>query len=242
MDAKAGFSEYSVDTKRLADSLLKGESPLSASHEKMISLVNPEARVLEVGCANGFISSRLKEKGCRVTGVEIDPEFAESAKKICDEVICGNIEDETILGKISGEFDHILFGDILEHLKDPMVVVDRLKTFLTSDGTIIASLPNIAIWWMRRDMIRGRFIYTDTGLLDRTHLRFFSYCTAKQFFQDLALTIIDIHTTANDFPFKKRLLKSFPRISERVGVWLAKKRPNLFGFHFVFVLEKNLPA
>ncbi|MBU1627807.1 class I SAM-dependent methyltransferase, partial [bacterium] len=191
------FAEYSKETKKLADSLLKGEIPLSTSHKKMIEIVSPSSNVLEIGCANGFMSAKLKEKGCMVTGVELDHEFAEKAKKSCDKVIIGDIEDEKILGLLKGEFQHLIFGDILEHLKDPMYVVFKLKSLLSNDGSIIVSLPNIGIWWMRRDMLRGQFVYTNTGLLDRTHLRFFCYCTAKQFFQDLDLKIQDIHITSN---------------------------------------------
>ena len=236
------FAEYSKETKKMVESLLKGEIPLSASHERMIEIVNPSSKVLEIGCANGFMSIKLKEKGCEVTGVEIDNEFAEKAKEVCDEVINGDIEDEEILGKLKGVYNHIIFGDILEHLKDPWHVVYRLKTLLKEDGSIIVSLPNIGIWWMRRDMLRGQFVYTDTGLLDRTHLRFFCYCTAKQFFEDLHLEIKDIHITSNDFPLKNRLTKLFPRFSgiiEKMGYRMAKNRPNLFGFHFVFEVKKR---
>ena len=121
----------------------------------MIEIVKPDSRILELGCANGFMSEKLKEKGCNVTGVEIDPEFAEIAQEYCDQVITGDIEDEKILDDIKGEFNHIIFGDILEHLKDPMFVVYKLKSLLSENGTIIASLPNIGIWWMRRTRTRS---------------------------------------------------------------------------------------
>ena len=232
------FSEYTRETKNLADSLLKGEIPLSRSHLKMIELVKPGSKVLEAGCANGFMSLKLKAEGCRVTGIEIDPEFAETARDCCDEVIAGDIEDDETIGKIKGDFDYIVFGDILEHLRDPADVVEKLKPMLKGDGLIIASLPNIGIWWMRRDMLRGQFVYTDTGLLDRTHLRFFCYCTAKKFFEELDLVIQGIHVTSNDFPLKSRLIKLFPKFAESMGGWLAGKRPNLFGFHFVFEVKK----
>jgi 2-polyprenyl-3-methyl-5-hydroxy-6-metoxy-1,4-benzoquinol methylase len=236
------FSKYSDETKDLADLLLQGKLPLSKSHIKMIDLVEPNSRVLEIGCANGFMSAKMKEKGCVVTGVELDSDFAKKAKENLREVVIGNIEDENVLKAIKGKFNHIMFGDILEHLTDPFKVVKSLLSSLSPQGTIIASLPNICIWWMRRDMLRGRFLYTDTGLLDRTHLRFFSYCTAKQFFNDLNLDIKDIFITSNDYPLKQRLIKLMPRFTrsfERFGDTLAKKRPNLFGFHFVFVVRQK---
>jgi len=237
------FSKYSKETKNLADLLLKGEIPLSSSHLKMINLVENESKVLEVGCANGFMSAELKKKGCDVTGIEIDSEFADKAKENADEVIVGNIEDPKTSEHIKGKFDYIIFGDILEHLIDPFNAVIKLKPFLSKDGTIIVSLPNIGIWWMRRDMLRGQFFYTDTGLLDRTHLRFFCFCSAKQFFQDLDLDIRNIFVTSSDFPFKNRLIKLFPALSktiEKFGDKLAMKRPNLFGFHFVFVVKPKI--
>lgn len=236
------FRGYTKEIKELADQLLEGKLPLGSSHEKMISIVNPGSKVLEVGCANGFISAKLKQKGCDVTGVEIDPELAEKARKSCTRVITGDIEDDAISRSIDGEYDHILFGDLLEHLVDPFHVVNCLKDRLKADGTIIASIPNIAIWWMRRDLALGKFAYQDTGLLDRTHLRFFTYCTAKKLFELCDLEIMHIYVTSNDFPLKRRLVKLLPGFKnsiERFGEWLAQKRPNLFGFHFVVVAKKR---
>jgi O-antigen biosynthesis protein len=236
------FKGYTKEIKDLAEQILQGKIPLGPSHEKMISLVNPNTDVLEIGCANGFISSKLNAKGCKVTGVEIDPELSEKAKKFCSNVITGNIENESTLKSITGEYDYILFGDILEHLIDPFYIVNSLKEHLKNDGSIITSLPNIAIWWMRRDLALGKFVYHDTGLLDRTHLRFFTFCTINKFFDMSNLDITNLHVTSNDFPLKNRLKKLLPRFKdsiERFGERIASKRPNLFGFHFVIVAKKR---
>ena len=142
----------------------------------MVGLVPEGARVLEFGCATGYMSSVLKSReGCTVTGIEISPEAAEIAREHCDRVIVGDAE-ELDYGELLGKerFDAILFADVLEHLKrtrrgpraDPTLPRDR--------GTVIASIPNIAHGSVRLALLAGEFRYRELGLLDNTHLRFFT--------------------------------------------------------------------
>ncbi len=110
---------------------------------------------------------------CEVVGVEIDTKSAHKAKKFCNEVIVGDVESLKLSTKYHYYFDYILFADVLEHIKEPLLVLKKFKKYLKDDGCIIVSLPNISYWRMRIKFLFGNFEYNETGLLDNTHIRFF---------------------------------------------------------------------
>jgi 2-polyprenyl-3-methyl-5-hydroxy-6-metoxy-1,4-benzoquinol methylase len=147
----------------------------------------PGDRIFEGGVSSGYLSRRFVESGRIVDGVEIDPEAARQAREICDKVWVGDLEkmncDEF------GQYDLILFGDVLEHLVDPVAVLRRLREHLNPPGVLVASIPNVANWSMRLRLLAGRFDYTDRGLLDRTHLRFFTKRTAVRLIEDGGFTV-----------------------------------------------------
>lgn len=141
---------------------------------KEIELVGFSKRVLEFGCYNGFVSRVLKERDCRVTGIEIDKEVAEIAKEFCKDVIIGDIEEIDYEKVLKDKYDVALFGDVLEHLKNPENILRKVQPFLKEDGFIVISIPNIAHWSIRLQLLKGDFDYVDMGILDETHLRFFT--------------------------------------------------------------------
>lgn len=137
--------------------------------------------VLEVGCGIGSTLAWLKQSGrCGTSvGVELDPAAAESAREVVDEIYCGNAE--TIdLG--SHRFDLVLLLDVLEHLVDPWRFLERLrKKHLQPGAMVIASIPNIRNYRVIKALVfRGEFNYQDAGILDRTHLRFFTRSSAMK--------------------------------------------------------------
>jgi SAM-dependent methyltransferase len=159
-------------------------------------MIGGNKRVLEFGCASGYVSRVLRDQGCRVVGIEIDPEFASQAKEFCEEVIIGNAEDldlESILGERS--FDVAVFGDVLEHMGDPLGMLRRVRQWLVPDGYVVASLPNIAHGAVRLALLEGRFDYTPEGLLDETHLRFFTLDTIKDLFHQAGFVLAETRRT-----------------------------------------------
>jgi len=131
--------------------------------------------VLEVGPATGYVTEALKERGCRVVAIEIDPVAAELAAGFCERMLIGDIETLDLDRLLKGElFDVIMFGDVLEHLVDPGRVLHDVGRFLKPSGRLVVSVPNVAHGSIRLGLLNGRFDYVDTGLLDRTHLRFFT--------------------------------------------------------------------
>jgi 2-polyprenyl-3-methyl-5-hydroxy-6-metoxy-1,4-benzoquinol methylase len=156
------------------------ERGLGAAARLMLAEVHDGARVLDVGCATGYIAARLAERGCPVTGFEVDPASAALAEEHCERVIVGDLESPADRAAIPAGFDVVLLGDVLEHLVDPWAALSFVRGLLTPDGVVVTSIPNVAAWTVRLELARGSWRYTETGLLDRTHLRFFTRRTAHE--------------------------------------------------------------
>ncbi len=144
--------------------------------------VAPGARVLEVGPGDGVVGAWLAaNKGCRVVGVEYVPQAAQAAAAHFDHMITGSIEDPQVQAEVRtlAPFDAIIFADVLEHLTDPWRVLRSLRPLLSPAGVLLLSVPNIAHWSARANLLLGRFDYTDGYLMDRTHLRWFTWKSAR---------------------------------------------------------------
>lgn len=168
----------------------------NSGHTMMIELIGSNKRVVEVGCATGYMSKLLSERGCRVVGVELDPEAASQAKEFCEDVIVGDVETLDLpetLGR--GNFDVVIFGDVLEHLRDPLSAVRGIRPLLVPGGYVVTSIPNIAHGAVRLALMLGRFDYRPLGLLDDTHLRFFTRTSLEQFFRDAGFVPVEIRRT-----------------------------------------------
>lgn len=132
--------------------------------------------VLEVGCAEGHTGAVLKEEGRarRVVGIELMDVAADQARIVLDQVLSGNIE-QMDLPFLEGQFDVIILADVLEHLVDPWSTLRRLKFYLKTNGLVIVSLPNVRNWRISMSLFfLGNWEYQDEGIMDRTHLRFFT--------------------------------------------------------------------
>lgn len=181
------------------------------AHAKMVQLVGKNKKVLEIGCATGYISKKLKENGCQVIGIEIDSSAGRIAKRYCKNVIIADVES---LKKISYKnFDVLLFGDVLEHLKDPSNVLKRFRKYLKKNGYVVLSVPNIAFWFIRLKLLFGKFEYGDYGILDRTHLKFFTLKSLKKLLDDGGYKIVKIDVTPRSMsPLINWLIYGFTKL------------------------------
>ncbi|MEI7593270.1 MAG: class I SAM-dependent methyltransferase [Actinomycetes bacterium] len=157
----------------------------------VLDVTNPGDRVFEGGVSSGYFASVLVRAGLRVDGHELDPNVAVRAREVCDNVYVGDL---TIFDPeaLDGMYDVLLFGDTLEHLPDPAQVLRGLKTKLRPGGSLIVSVPNIANWAIRLSLLAGRFNYTDRGILDRTHLRFFTVHTLAEMLGDAGFEVTSL--------------------------------------------------
>lgn len=160
--------------------------------EDLIALLPPDAkRVLDIGCGRGSMAEHLKERGIEVVGVEKNAEYAKEAEKYMKKVIVGDIEMITLPFE-EGYFDCIVFGDVLEHTVNPWKAVEKCKRYLKDGGCFIASIPNISHYSIIQNLLRGKWEYEDSGLMDKSHLRYFTLDTIKRLFSEAGFEIIDI--------------------------------------------------
>ena len=137
-------------------------------------MVEAGQRVLELGTGPGTVTRILHSKGCKVTGVEMDPESMAMCAPFCERTLQANLEDPQWHQSLAGEkFDVVLCADVLEHLRDPQPLLSLLPQFLNETGCVLISLPNASHLSVVASLMAGRFPYQTKGLLDKTHLRFF---------------------------------------------------------------------
>lgn len=141
----------------------------------IIERLQPGASVLDVGCAGGDLGAALVSAGYTVTGIENDPARCERAATRLSRVYEKDIDDDSIRNIVSEQFDAIIFGDVLEHVRDPQSVLCEAADLLNPEGFICASIPNIAHGTARIALLEGRWDYKEEGLFDRTHMRFFTH-------------------------------------------------------------------
>ena len=146
------------------------------SHYHIVQRIPRYAQVLELGCGDGSMSRMMKEHcQAKVFGVEKDPNLAWQAQRHCDYVFTEDLDDPHSLDALQFEkFDVITLVDVLEHLKHPQALLERLKPFLMDESIILLSVPNVAHVSVRLELLTGDFRYEDAGILDSTHLKFFT--------------------------------------------------------------------
>jgi len=157
----------------------------NGSYAKLLRHVSANSDLLELGPATGRMTEELRSRGCRVLAVERDVEAAALASAFCDTILVEDLDSfdpESALAPRT--FDTILAADVLEHLRDPVSLLVRLRPYLRENGSVLASLPNVAHGSVRLALLEGRFPYANSGLLDLTHLRFFTEESAHQLFTD----------------------------------------------------------
>ena len=155
-------------------------------NERLFAAVPARAkRVLEVGCARGRLGHELKlqDPSRYVAGVEQDPIAAQAAGERLDDIFVLDVQIDTPPIE-SGSLDCLLLGDVLEHLLDPEDVLRRYRDLLANDGLVLISVPNIQHFSVIKSLLRGDFMYQPSGLLDGTHLRFFTYMSFAKLMLD----------------------------------------------------------
>lgn len=146
-------------------------------------------RIFEAGCGAGQFAAQLRTPQRELWGVELDPESASAARKVLDKVFCGDID--SLLAELPAHyFDCIIFNDVLEHLVDPFDLLRNLHAHLAPGGVVVASIPNVRYFFNLRELLLERqWRYRDYGILDRTHLRFFTRYSIEDMFRDAGYTL-----------------------------------------------------
>jgi 2-polyprenyl-3-methyl-5-hydroxy-6-metoxy-1,4-benzoquinol methylase len=197
-------------------------------------------KILDVGTASGYLGKIWTARGHSVSGIEYDAAIAEKARSYYDSFQIADLE--TFAFPYRREFDYIVFADVLEHLRDPADVLRRCLPALKESGKIIISVPNIANWVIRLGLLFGKFDYMERGILDRTHLRFFTLRNLKKLMGEVSCEVLDVIPTPLPvqlvFPFTESGLFA-PFHEAHYAITRAWK--TLFAYQFVITAAPSGP-
>lgn len=176
------------------------EKDANTSWYKAFHLVPEKSTVLDVGCSSGNFGAELTaRKHCVVDGIEIDPSDSKKARAKLRKVYQLDIERDD-LSDLTDTYDIVYFGDVIEHLVDPSAALKKIVTLLKPGGKILFSIPNMAHVAIRLLLLKGNFEYTETGLLDKTHLHYYSLDEVYRVFQEAGFNIDHIDFVEQDYP------------------------------------------
>lgn len=208
------------------------------AHSQLMRLIPSGARVLELGCATGYLSGYMEQAlGCQVIGMEMHPPSVEIARTRCTAVYQADLDAPCILDQAAehGPFDVLLAAAVLEHLKYPERLLCDAKPLLKPGGRIIVSLPNIANWRIRLNLLRGRFDYEDYGIMDRTHLRLFTLKTGHELIASAGYAVDAVHIAGSG-------------VQNAVNAWYRRRKRPLpqrliwpEGFAYELIYVASLP-
>jgi len=180
--------------QNLHDLLEKPDGYYTQTRPEMLEYIPSDCKkILDVGCGSGVFGQQLKQKShVEVWGIELDHDIAGIAKEKIDKVLVGDVFD--MIDKLPDAFfDCIVFNDVLEHLVDPFTVLSNIKSKLTKNGIIVCSIPNVRFFFTLKDLlIKKQWKYEDAGILDKTHLRFFTQKSIADTLDSLEYDIIKI--------------------------------------------------
>ena len=189
-----------------------GESYYAHERPELVAQVSENAeRILDLGCGEGLMTTAIKRdrKAQEIWGVEVVASVAEKARTnpAFDKVLCGDLE--TLVDELPDQhFSHIIAGDVLEHLVDPWIVLEKLRHKLMPSGQFICSIPNIRNFsFVAKLLFKGRFEYKDSGVMDRTHLRFFARKDVELLFTGAGFQNVRIQPVRPKKNFSKRIMR-----------------------------------
>jgi 2-polyprenyl-3-methyl-5-hydroxy-6-metoxy-1,4-benzoquinol methylase len=197
-------------------------------------LVDPDGRrILDAGCGTGALASALKAAGAgQVAGIESHPDAARRAREELDVLVEGDLlEIELPFG--AGEFDYLIFADVLEHLADPDRALDRLLPLLKDGGRVIVSVPNMRFYLVLLRLALNRWSYTDTGVRDRTHLRIFTRPSLEEMLSAHGLAIERMERNYRVFEDQSQMGRVGALATRVARRTIAPLFPDLFAYQFI---------
>jgi 2-polyprenyl-3-methyl-5-hydroxy-6-metoxy-1,4-benzoquinol methylase len=200
------------------------------AHAKLVAAVGTGKRVLDVGCSSGYLAQPLAARGNTIVGIELDADAARAAEEFCEHVLVGDIETMD-LPLEPASFDVVLCGDVVEHLRDPVAALGRLRPLLVPGGRLVVSTPNVANWAIRLSLLGGRWRYTDRGILDRSHTYLFTRASLRD-----ALEAAGYRVERIDFSVP---VPGGSDALDGAAYAVGRLRPGLFAYQFVAVAHTS---
>ena len=212
-----------------------------SSHDLLrekIRALSPGLRLLDLGAAGGHLGRALRDRCSFLAGVEPDPELPESAREGYD---VWRPVDAMDSGPWDPPFDAVVCADVLEHLARPEELLARIHGWIRPGGRLFVSLPNIANVSVRAALLFGHFRYTERGILDRTHLSFYTLRSARHLLESSGFRVLSVVPTAMPYELAIPKLAEAPwnRPTRSMAQLSARAWPTMFGYQFVFEAERS---
>ena len=232
---KAGFGTHDWVPVSAEYDLKEGEG---TSHTVIMRLLEdlPPSKVLDLGCSGARLSERIRERGHQVTGV--DSMEIPGVRGRLDDFHIGDLEQGIPAAAGSG-FDVVVAADVIEHVRDPGRLLRQMADVLAPDGMILISTPNFGHWYSRGRAAIGTFDYDRRGILDQTHLRFFTRKSLRRLFRSNGLDVLELTYTGLPLDVLANDDRRLSRIARRIDRLLVSLRPTVFGYQFVAKLERH---
>lgn len=231
---KAGSGSFELSMTKVLMPPVCNERIYAGSNRPLLQLIAPfpAGAALDCGCGTGGNARELRQMGWRVTGITVSPRELEMASECCEAVLLGDL-NSGIPQEAGGPFDLVVFSHVLEHLLHPDVALRDAHRLLTPDGRLIVALPNVLYWRMRLKFLFGEFKYEPTGIMDETHVRFYTFHSGMELLRSNGFEIL---STLGDgdlpLPFLRRLLPALGRFLDPLASRLV---PGLLGAQILYV-------
>jgi SAM-dependent methyltransferase len=190
-------------------------------NESLLHFIPLDVRLLvDVGCAAGVLGQqyKLRNPNCQYIGIERFAPAAEVARGCLDRVLVADVEQFSDEGlDFKGRAECLIYGDVLEHLVDPWRVLRQQVHWLRDGGYVVASVPNVSHMQLILSLVAGQWNYEEEGLLDRTHLRFFTYQTTQQLFLQAGLSILECRATISPYPDNAQWEQLLAPVAQKLG-------------------------
>lgn len=216
-----------------------------APNTDLLDRIPLDARVvLDVGCGAGALGAAYRRLNprARVLGIEQDRNAARRAAERLDAVANADVEQAPLPFSLTAGLDCIVYGDVLEHLKDPFALLRRHAEALSDSGTMVICVPNVEHWSFVAHLLRGTWDYEDTGLLDRTHLRWFSLESMKRGLEGLGLVPCDVHPRVFEPERAQRFVTALAPSLRTLGIDPQAYANRAAPLQYVWRVRRRAPA
>ncbi|SBW22331.1 methylase involved in ubiquinone/menaquinone biosynthesis [Candidatus Protofrankia californiensis] len=206
----------------------------NAGNEALLNLIPKQpGRALDCGCGAGDNARLLSGRGWKVTGITINPDEQRAAEEFCEAVHLGDLTSGLPFAQ-DGVYDLVLLSHVLEHIPEPAGLLAEARRVVADDGLVAVALPNVLHYKQRAKFLRGQFEYTQTGVMDATHLRFFTFDTAHKLVSENGFEVVAA-LPHGGLPWW-RLRNVLPaNVTSQLDRWAARQRPNLLCRQAIFL-------
>jgi methionine biosynthesis protein MetW len=211
---------------------------LAGKYQRVYDLVPCNSRVLELGCSTGYFTEHLVKKCAAVVALDCDVSSIRACRERGIAAFQCDLSSDHIVSLLTDQapFDTIVAMDLLEHLPRPQDLLTRLHRLIDQRGQLIVTGPNVAYWHTRWELMRGRWNYTEAGIMDDTHLRWFTRATWRKLLEESGFMIVVDQVVDSLLPkeYQMRSLPGFGRFVDKAKVFSEKILPNLVATVFLF--------